>query len=156
MRRIGNATDCNLCQDQFPMAMFLYRYGPIGGRGIDKYCPNSVRKLADILVHEAMHNCVGGHDTTNPTGRKQPPISVQTRLAILAVVQTHMLSSQHLRNVNNKGNRRHIMKHTLLKYVSISIMLLLVVQALYGDSWGTYAKRRLVDKRGPITFALRG
>jgi RHS repeat-associated protein len=68
---VPNAANCSLCPGKAPIAMILYRNG-VGRRGIDKYCPKSVRALANLLVHEATHNCVGGHDTTNagqiPTG----------------------------------------------------------------------------------------
>jgi hypothetical protein len=58
------------------MAIILYRFGG-GKNGIDNYCPRFVRDLANLLVHEATHNCVGGHDTTNPTNRPRETITAE-------------------------------------------------------------------------------
>jgi RHS repeat-associated protein len=43
--------------------------GGFGG-GIDEYCrrPAGIQTLAQLLVHEASHSCVGGHDTTRGKG----------------------------------------------------------------------------------------
>jgi RHS repeat-associated protein len=73
---IPNAANCSLCLVKAPIAMILYRYGK-GKPTIDRYCPHSVQELANLLVHEATHNCVGGHETTNPTRRPIRGISDQ-------------------------------------------------------------------------------
>ena len=59
------ANNCAACADDVmkQSKTILCRDAPRGG-----ICRNS--NLAALLVHEAAHNCVGGHDTTNPD--KQP------------------------------------------------------------------------------------
>jgi hypothetical protein len=77
---IPNAANCSPCVVKTPIATILYRSGRPGSIiGIDKeYCPNKVRDLAVLLVHEASHNCVGGHDTTNPGDVPGPSITANS------------------------------------------------------------------------------
>ena len=64
------ANDCTACPDPILLGSVVYlcRDAAPNQLEIDSYCStDKLQKLAVILVHEAAHSCVGGHDTT---GRK--------------------------------------------------------------------------------------
>jgi hypothetical protein len=71
---VPNANNCSLCLEKSPIFAFLCKRR-LGRGGIDNYCPNHIRELANILVHEASHNCVGGHGTTNPRNDPEQEIT---------------------------------------------------------------------------------